>query len=209
MRDKCPLCFLILLSVVFVGWIGGWTRTLKTGNEAYISGDYHTAQIAFREAMLQKPESPLASYNLGTALYRSGRFSEAIEAFRGSISKHNEKSEATLNLAAIYYNLGNAQFKMGDLKSAIDAYKHSLRLAPDDADAQHNLALALQLAQQQKDLAQQQRPNENTEPQTEPNDIGEAEAAQLLKRLSKNENTRRQKLLQQQRKSGYRRSKDW
>ena len=209
MRDKCSLCFLILLSVVCVGWIGGWARTLKTGNEAYISGDYHAAQIAFREATLQKPENPLTHYNLGTALYRSGRFNEAIEAFRESAAKHNEKSKATLSRASIYYNLGNAQFKMGDLKSAIDAYKHSLRLAPDDADAQHNLALALQLAQQQKDLAQQQKRDENTEPQTEPNDIGEAEAAQLLDQLSKNENTRRQKLLQQQRKSGYRRSKDW
>ena len=209
MRDKCPLCFLILLSVVCVGWIGSWTRTLKIGNEAYTAGDYHAAQIAFREATLQKPDSPLAHYNLGTALYRSGRFNEAIEAFRESAAKHNEKFEATLSLAAIYYNIGNAQFKMGDLKSAIDAYKHSLRLAPDDADAQHNLALALQLAQQQKDLAQQQKANKDTEPQTEPNDIGEAEAAQLLKHLSKNENTRRQKLLQQQRKSGYRRSKDW
>ena len=96
---------------------------------------------------------------------------------------------------------------MGDFRRAIDAYKHSLRLNPDDADAQHNLALALLLAKQQKDLAQQQRANKNAEPQ--PNDIGEEEAHQLLERLSKNENTRRQKLLQQQRKSGLRRDKDW
>ena len=36
-RDKCRICFLILLSVVLVGWIGGWTRALKAGNEAYTS----------------------------------------------------------------------------------------------------------------------------------------------------------------------------
>ena len=209
MRDKCLICFLILFSFVLVGWIGGWTRALKTGNEAYTDGNYHAAQIAFREAALQKPDSPLAHYNLGTALYRSGRFNEAIEAFRASLSRHKTESEATLRLAHIYYNLGNTQFKMGDIGGAIEAYRHSLRLNPDDVDAQHNLALALQLAQQQADLAQQQKPNKDTEPQTEPNDIGEAEAAQLLEHLKKNENTRRQKLLQQQRKSGYRRSKDW
>lgn len=209
MRDKCLLCFLILLSVALVGWIGGWTRALKAGNEAYTVGDYYKAQIAFREATLQKPDSPLVHYNLGTALYRSGRFNEAVAAFRESLSKHNGKPGATLSLAHIYYNLGNAQFKKGDLRRAIDAYRHSLRLNPDDADAQHNLTLALQLAQQQEDLARQRRANKDTEPQTEPNDIGEAEAAQLLEHLSKNENTRRQKLLQQQRKSGYRRSKDW
>ena len=209
MRDKCLICFLILLSVVLVGWIGGWTRALKAGNEAYTDGDYHAAQTAFREAALQKPDSPLAHYNLGTALYRNERFNEAIEAFRESLSKHNGDTEATLRLSHIYYNLGNAEFKMGDLRRAIDAYKHSLRLNPDDADAQHNLALALQLVQQQEDFARQQSANKDTEPQTEPNDIGEAEAAQLLKNLRKNENTRRQKLLQQQRKSGYRRDKDW
>ena len=209
MRDKCIICFLILLSVVLVGWIGGWTRALKSGNKAYTSGDYHVAKIAFREAALQKPDSPLAHYNLGTALYRNGQFNEAIEAFRESLSKHNQKAEATLRLAHIYYNLGNAEFKRGDLGRAIDAYRHSLRLNPDDTDTQHNLALALQLAEQQADLARQQKANRDTEPQTEPNNIGEAEAAQLLEHLSKNENTRRQKLLQQQRKSGYRRSKDW
>ena len=209
MRDKCIICFLILLSVVLVGWIGGWTRALKSGNEAYTSGDYHAAKIAFREATLQKPDSPLAHYNLGTALYRNGQFNEAIEAFRESLAKHNEKAEATLRLAHIYYNLGNTEFKRGDLGRAIDAYRHSLRLNPDDTDTQHNLALALQLAEQQADLARQQKANRDTEPQTEPNDIGEAEAAQLLEHLTKNENTRRQKLLQQQRKSGYRRSKDW
>ena len=209
MRDKCFICFFILLSLGLVGWIGSWTRALKAGNEAYTSGDYHAAQIAFREATLQKPDNPLTHYNLGTALYRSGRFSAAIEAFRASLARHNGESESTLSLAHIYYNLGNTQFKMGDLRRAIEAYRHSLRLNPDDADAQHNLALALQLAEQQADLARQQKPNKDTEPQTEPDDIGEAEAAQLLEHLKKNENTRRQKLLQQQRKSGYRRSKDW
>ena len=208
-RDKCRICFLMLLSIVFIGWIGGWTRALKSGNEAYTSGDYHAAQIAFREATLQKPDSPLTHYNLGTALYRSGQFNKAIEAFRESLSKHTEKAEATLRLAHIYYNLGNAEFKNGDLGRAIDAYTHSLRLNPGDTDAQHNRALALQLAEQQADLVQQQRANRDTEPPMEPNDIGEAEAAQLLEHLKKNENTRRQKLLQQQRKSGYRRSKDW
>lgn len=205
-RNRCLICFLILLSVALVGWIGSWARTVKAGNEAYASGDYDEAQIAFQEATFQKPDSPLAHYNLGTARYRSGRFHEAEQAFREALAKHNRKAEGTLNLAHIYYNLGNAQFKMGDFRGAIDAYRHSLRLNPDDADTQHNLALALLLAKQQEDLAQQ-RANKNAEPQ--PNNIGEAEAHQLLERLSKNENTRRQKLLQQQRKSGLRRDKDW
>ncbi|RKU22225.1 hypothetical protein C6503_04465 [Candidatus Poribacteria bacterium] len=209
MWDKCLICFLILCSITLTGWIGGWTRTMKTGHEAYSHGNYDAAQIAFQEATFQKPDNPVAYYNLGTAHYRGSRFGEAIQAFREALAKHSGKTENMLNLAHIYYNLGNAQFKTGDFGRAIDAYRHSLRLHPQDADAQHNLALALRLAQQQKDLAQQQRANQNAAPQTEPNDIGEAEALQLLKRFSKNENRLRQKLLQQQRKSGPRREKDW
>ena len=209
MRHKCLICFLILLAAVLVGWIGGWTRTMKAGNEAYLHGDYDAAQIAFQDATFQKPESPLAHYNLGTVLYRRGRFGEAVQAFRESVVRHGGKTERTLSLAHIYYNLGNAQFKTGDLRRAIEAYRHSLRLNPQDADAQHNLALALRLAQQQEDLAQQQRADKNAKPQTEPDAIGEAEAIQLLERFSKNENRLRQKLLQQQRKSGPRRERDW
>ena len=209
MRHKCLICFLILFSTTLVGWIGGWTRTMKAGHEAYRHGNYSAAETAFQEATFQKPDNPVAYYNLGTVLYRNGRFDEAAQAFREALTKHSGETERTLNLAHIYYNLGNAHFKTGDFGRAIDAYRHSLRLNPQDADAQHNLALALRLAQQQKNLAQQQRGNKNAEPRTEPNDMSEAEALQLLKLFSKNENRLRQKLLQQQRKSGPRREKDW
>ena len=208
MRHKCFTCFLILLVFLLVGWIGGWSRAMKTGNEAYLHGNYSAAQGAFQEATFQKPESPVAHYNLGTVLYRRGKFGEAVQAFREALARHGGKTEKTLNLAHLYYNLGNAQFKTGDLRHAIEAYRHSLRLNPQDADAQYNLALALRLAQQQEDLAQQ-RANKNAKPQTEPNDIGESEALQLLERFRKNENRLRQKLLQQQRKSGPRRERDW
>ena len=209
MRYKCLICFLILCSTMLVGWIGGWTRTMRTGHEAYLYGNYAAAQVAFQEATAQQPDSPVAHYNLGTVLYKKGKFSEAAQAFRESLARHNGNIEKVPNQAHIYYNLGNAQFKRGDLRRAIEAYRHSLRLNPQDIDTQHNLALALQLAKQQEDLAQQQQANKSAEPQTEPDDIGEAEALQLLERLSKNENRVRQKLLQQQRKSGLRRAKDW
>ena len=145
---------------------------------------------------------------LGTALYRQSKFREATRAFQVSLLRHSEQTEDILNRSSILYNLGNAQFKVGDLTGAIASYEQALRLDPQDANAQHNLALALQLLRQQEDLAQQQA-NKSTAPKTEPNDIGRAEALRLLERFSENENRLRQKLLQQQRKSGYRREKDW
>ena len=181
---------------------------MKAGNEAYSRRDYHEAQAAFQQAALDKPDNPVAHYNLGAALYKQGKFREATRAFQASILRHSGQTEHTLNLAYIHYNLGNAQFKSDDLTGAIESYRHTLRLDPQDADARHNLTLALQLVQQQQDLAQQQA-NRNAPPKSKPDDIGKAEALRLLERFSENENRLRQKLLQQQRKSGYRREKDW
>lgn len=181
---------------------------MKAGNEAYMRGSYDEAQAAFEQAALDKPDNPVAYYNLGTALYKQGRFREAAQTFQASLSRYSEQTEDTLNRASILYNLGNAQFKVGDLSGAITSYEQTLHLDPEDVDAQHNLALALQRLRQQEDLAQQQA-NRTTPPKTEPDDIGKAEALRLLERFSENENRLRQKLLQQQRKSGYRREKDW
>ena len=200
--------FTTVFVVVLVGWIGGWTRSMNAGNDAYSRENYDEAQAAFQQATLDKPDNPIAHYNLGTALYRQGKFREATRAFQVSLLRHSEPTEDILNRSSILYNLGNAQFKVGDLTGAIASYEQALRLDPQDANAQHNLALALQLLRQQEDLAQQQA-NKSTAPKTEPNDIGRAEALRLLERFSENENRLRQKLLQQQRKSGYRREKDW
>ena len=208
MLNKLICCSLITVFVtVLVGWIGGWSRAVKAGNAAYLRGNYDEAQAAFQQATLDKPDNPVAHYNLGTALYRQGKFRDAARTFQESLSRYSEQSRDILSQSSILYNLGNAQFKVGDLTGAIASYKQTLRLDPQDADAQHNLALALQLLRQQEDLAQQS--SRSTAPKTEPNDIGKAEALRLLERFSENENRLRRKLLQQQRKSGYRREKDW
>ena len=201
--------FIVIFAVCLIGWVGGWTRTLNAGNEAYFLGNYDEAHAAFQQATLENTDSPVAPYNLGTALYKKGRFNEAIAAFQESLSRHSRETDDLPDLAHVYYNVGNAQFKSGDFRSAIESYKHALRLNPQDADAQYNLALAQQLLKQQANIAQQQQPNKNAAPQTQPNDLGKAEALQLLERLSKNENRLRQEQLQKHRKSGYRREKDW
>ncbi len=209
MQNLCRICIFIVLFIGLVGWFGGWKRTLKAGNEAYALGNYDAAHAAFQQATFENTGTPVAPYNLGTALYKKGRFKEAMLAFQESLSKHSGQTEALPHLAAIYYNLGNAQFKSGDLGRAIESYKQALRLNPQDTDAQYNLALAQQLLRQQANFAQQQQPKKDATPQTEVKHIGKAETVRLLERLSKNENRIRQKLLQEQRKSGVRREKDW
>ncbi len=198
----------ILLSTALIGWGSGWTRFVKTGNEAYSHARYDEAHTAFQQATLENTDNPIPPYNLGTALYKKHRFQEATRAFQEALSRHSTQTEDLPHLADIYYNLGNAQFKMGDLRDSIESYKHTLRLNPQDTDAQYNLALAQQLLRQQAEAPQQQ-PNEKAAHQTEPRKGSEAEALRHLERLSQNENRLRQKLLHKQSKSGPRREKDW
>ena len=189
-----------------VGWLGNWSRAMKTGTDAYWAENYDAAVEAFQQVTFDKPENPIAYYNLGTALYKKGKYRDAIAAFQRSLLKGNIPDQA-----AVHYNLGNAQFQMRDLTAAIKSYEYSLRLNPHDADTKHNLALARRLLkEQQQNLAQQQKNSPSKQNSThEPSNISKAEAQQLLKRLSKNENQRRQKILKQQLNSGYRRDKDW
>lgn len=208
MWNKIFYCSLVICPIFFlVGWLGNWTRSMKTGTEAYWNQDYDVAVEAFQQATFDKPDNPIALHNLGTALYKKGRYKDAAAAFQRSLLTGNVSNEA-----AAYYNLGNAQFQLHDLTAAIESYKSSLRLDPQDADAKHNLALALQLLQEQQDIATHQKLNSNPKQNSakkEPSNISKAETLQLLERLSKNETKRRQNLLKQQLNSGYRRDKDW
>ncbi len=206
MWNKIYYCSIIICIIFFFGgWLGNWKRAMKAGTEAYQIQDYDAAVEAFQQATFDKPDNPIALHNLGTALYKKGRYTDAAAAFQRSILKGSFPNEA-----AAYYNLGNAQFQLRDLTAAIESYKSSLRLNPHDVDAKHNLALALQLLKEQQENTVQQQLNRQKDSQkNEPSHISKAEALQLLERLSKNENKRRQNMLKQQLNSGYRRDKDW
>lgn len=206
MWNKIYYCSIVICIIFFLGgWLGNWKRAMKAGTEAYRNQDYDAALEVFQQATFDKPDNPIALHNLGTALYKKGRYKDAAASFQRSLLQGNISNEA-----AVYYNLGNAQFQLRDFTAAIESYESSLRLNPHDADAKHNLALALQLLKEQQENTIQQQPNmQKDSPKNEPSNVPKAEALKLLKRLSKNENKRRQNMLKQQLNSGYRRDKDW
>ena len=198
--------FLFITVSFLTGWLGGWSRNINSGIQSYTTGNYDTAFISFQNAVLQRPNDSLSHHNLGTVLYKQGQFRMAIGAFQTALLNGNSSNEA-----AIFYNLGNAQFQLNDLEGAIGSYRDSLRLNPNDADAKHNLEFALKLLKEQQTQSNKQK-NESKKKdnaQAELNKISKSETQQLLDVLSKNENKRRQEILQERLKDGYRREKDW
>ncbi|MFZ3137817.1 MAG: tetratricopeptide repeat protein [Thermodesulfovibrionales bacterium] len=74
-------------------------------------------------------------FYLGVAYSNSGRYKEAIEAFKQVIRINPDYAEA-------HYNLGVTYGKSGMDKEAIEAYKQAIRIDPDFANAHVNLGNA-------------------------------------------------------------------
>ncbi|WJG10626.1 VWA domain-containing protein [Aliiglaciecola sp. LCG003] len=87
----------------------------------------------------------------GGALYRSGDFSGALDAFRQSDS------------VEALYNQGNALAQLGELDQALQAYSKVLDQQPNHSDAAQNKALIEELKQQQEQQQQQSEQNQQTD----------------------------------------------
>jgi len=87
------------------------------------------------ETQAGKPAIAVEEHRSGRALYNSGEYAPAVDAFKDEL-------RAGPPTSSLLYNLGNACFKAGHLGEAILYYERARRLAPRDVDIQDNLALA-------------------------------------------------------------------
>jgi tetratricopeptide (TPR) repeat protein len=131
---------------------------------------WRNSEILWRHTIALTPDSFLAHYNLGCALYDQGRVDEAIAECRESlrlnpnyadahynlgnalehqgreaeaIAEYREALQLNPNYADACYNLGNALYAQGRVAEAISLYRDAVRIDPDYADAHDNLGAAL------------------------------------------------------------------
>ena len=117
------------------------------GNQLYAHKDYARAAIAYRQA-LSGGHDARADYNLGNALFKSGRIGEAIAEYRRAYALAPRDPDIRANLAfARAYRLDKAAAPPGPIARAIEsAFRRlSLREAAPAAAALCTLA-ALALA---------------------------------------------------------------
>lgn len=117
-------------------------RNIRSGNRQYERGNYSDAEERYRTAAQSNPHSFEASFNLADALYKQGKFQEAVELLE-------HIAEAPLltpeQKAQVYHNLGNGMFSQQKLKEAEGFYKQSLRENPADLETKYNLAYVQKL----------------------------------------------------------------
>jgi tetratricopeptide (TPR) repeat protein len=191
---------------------------IRNGNKLYKEKQYQASIHSYNKALGVAPQSPLASYNLGNAEFRTDRFEEAANAYDASIT--NSKKIPVKEKG--YYNKGVAMIKQQKLEESIDAWKNALKLDPSDQEARENLQKALleQKKQQEQEKQkeeekkkdkkeqQDQKEKEQQQPPKPQSNLTKKQVEQLLKALQQKEKEVQEKLQSRNSASG-RQEKDW
>ena len=128
-------------------------KAVSTGNDFYHKKQYDSAGVQYMKALKKQPNSFEGNFNMGDALYQSGRYDHARTAMTNSLKSAKTKEDQ----AAAYHNIGNTFLKQKQWQQAADAFKKSLLLQPKDRDTKYNLAYAQEMLKQQ----QQKKNNKN------------------------------------------------
>lgn len=145
---------------------------IREGNSLYRQKRFSEAEVKYRKALEEVPQSETALFNLAASLIRqsgsadpnSGNnpLKEASEVLR-----QLGKEGYDINLSGkSFYNLGNMAFNNNDFAGAVEMYKNSLRRNPDDDKARQNLRIAQKKLQEQ----QQNQQNQNQQNQDQQQD---------------------------------------
>ena len=219
----------ILLSCVSLVFAQQERADIRRGNKQYNDSNYTEAEVHYRRGLDINDHSFEAHYNLGDALFRQGKYPEALEQYtqaekalaaNDKVSKAKRKEQ----LADTYHNMGNALYAQQQYDQAVGAYQQALRLDPKDNDTRYNLVKAMQQLQQQnqqqqqqeqqqqeqqQQQQQQQQQEQQQEQQEQQQDQMDKETAeQILQALEQDEQETQEKLQRQQGKKR-RVEKEW
>lgn len=158
-----------VITIICLGLFGAavaddYASLNNDGNTAFAEKDFKTALDLYRQAEVERPETPEIYYNQANALIESQNYEEAINKFAKALNTEDLGLQA-----GVYYNGGNGYFKQDSFQTAIEWYQKALELDPQDLDTKHNLELARnrlkeQMERQPKDQEQKEK-QENQEKQ--------------------------------------------
>jgi Ca-activated chloride channel family protein len=177
---------------------------LRKGNEYYRNGDHVAAGQAYQQANTADPNDMRATFNLGDAEYKQGKFPEAQQQFEQSALRSKDPVEQ----ARAYHNIGNSWLGQKKPEEAIKAYREALRRDPSDEDTRYNLAYAQRMLQQQQQQQQndqkkdEEKDEEKKDEQQEKKDQDEQEEQEKKDQEQKQDQQQKQDQKQDQKQEG-------
>lgn len=199
------IIFLLLCNISFAQQVN---KQIIKGNEAYSKNQFDIAASSYRKALQKAPGNNIASYNLGNALYKTGKPEDAVKSYDNAIATSKEKDFKEKG----FYNKGVALQKQNKLPECISAYKNALKLAPQDEEARQNLQRALSQLKQQQQKSQEQKnkkQEQKQQPKPQPSKITKEDAEEKLKSLSEHEKNLQEKLRKAKAPTPDQPEKDW
>ena len=145
---------LLVLTILSLPYYAQSTRSLvNDGVEKYKKNKFNEAEVFFRKGIESDVKNYESRFNLGDALYKEGKYDEAIKEFQNALALAKTDNER----AKIFHNIGNSLLKSKKLKESIGAYREALKLNPKDIETKYNLSFALKQMKKQ----QQNKNNKN------------------------------------------------
>jgi Ca-activated chloride channel family protein len=165
------VCITVTMVIIWtnLAWADSFSSLNKKGNKAYKEGEelllkkeknkaaetYEQALKYYRDAEIEKPESPELSYNIANVMYQQEKYQDALEKYYKGLSTDEPKDQA-----ATYYNMGNTLYRSGKYPEAIQAYQKCLDLTPDDEEAKYNIEFVRKKMKEMLDKEAQRQQNQ-------------------------------------------------
>lgn len=125
------LSFTLIALVGFVFSCAG--GGLKEANTYYSSGDYLSAEKAYRLALKADPENAQAHYMLGLTLQAKKDHDDALEEFSAAVKINPNHKDAINSLQKIYFKESESNLKSGDILGALAILQKSYNLNKKDS----------------------------------------------------------------------------
>lgn len=138
---KCEMKKIITYIIILISFVSKAQekdKFLPEGNQKFAEKNYVDAEANYRLSQAKFKKKSIASYNLGTTIYKQNQPAEAKYQFEKAIKDAKTKPEKH----QAYHNLGNSMMKEKDYSNAVEAYKNALRNNPSDEETRYNYALA-------------------------------------------------------------------
>src|SRR5437879_1662757 len=81
-------------------WAASKVKNVKEGNQLFKEGNYESAANKYKEALNADQESDVINFNLGTALYKNGKYQDTIDHLQKSLLTQDKQLQEKS-----YYNL--------------------------------------------------------------------------------------------------------
>lgn len=124
----------------------GEPPSARKAYELYQNKRYNDAAAAFTSALRADPSNNDLKQGLASALFKGGRFSEALPLFSALADAAQDGRSFFDN----EYNKANTLLQLKRYDEAIDAYNRALGVKPQDPQALHNRAIARALRDEAK-----------------------------------------------------------